>query len=65
MKLLKKPKYYYRIIASIYILIFLWILYSAFNGLANGLFFVVLMALVSVYWIWKALKEWKENSKRN
>jgi|TARA_Y100000310_G_scaffold91480_2_gene88862 hypothetical protein len=59
--MIKRPKYYYRTFALIYILIFLWILYSAINGLLYGWFFVGLIALFSVYWISKA---WKELKKR-
>jgi len=59
MKLRKRPKYYYRSYAVIYIFIFLWILYSTINGLSNGWFFVILMAFFSVYWTSKAWKEWK------
>ena len=59
---MKRPKYYYRSFAVIYILIFLWILYSAINGLTYGWFIVVLIGFASVYWIFKA---WEENSKSN
>jgi len=59
MKITQRPKYYYRSFAFVYILIFLWIIYSAINGLTYGWFFVVLMAFVSAYWIPKAWKEWK------
>ena len=59
MKPTTRPKYYYRSVAVIYILIFLWILYSAINGLSNGLFLVILLAFLSAYWIFKAWKEWK------
>jgi len=58
MKLRTRPKYYYRGFAVVYILIFLWILYSTINGLTYGWLLVVLMALVSSYWIFKAWKEW-------
>lgn len=60
MKPRTRPKYYYRSVAVIYILIFLWILYSAINGLPNGWFLVILLAFFSTYWIYKAWKEWKK-----
>jgi len=60
MKPTTRPKYYYRSFAVISFLIFLWIIYSAINGLPNGWFFVVLMAFVSAYWIPKAWNEWKK-----
>ncbi|MCH8945652.1 MAG: hypothetical protein IIA85_01900 [Nanoarchaeota archaeon] len=59
MKIRKRPKYYYRSFAAINILIFLWLLYSAINGLPNEWFLVILMVFVSAYWISKAWKEWK------
>ena len=55
-----RPKYYYRSVAVIYILIFLWILYSAINGLPNGRLLVILLAFLSAYWIFKAWKEWRK-----
>jgi len=64
MKLRTRPKYYYRSFAVFYILIFLFILYSAINGSPNGWFLVALMALLSIYWISKALKELKNDKKR-
>ena len=60
MKLKTRPKYYYRSFTVVYILIFLWILYSTINGLPYGLFFVILMGFVSTYWISKAWEEWKK-----
>jgi len=59
MNLIKRPKYYYRSFAAINILIFLWLLYSAINGLPSGWLLVVLIGFASAYWIVKALKEWK------
>ena len=61
MKLKTRPKYYYRSFAVVYIIAFLFILYSASNGLPYGWFIVILMALVSSYWVSKAWKEWKKN----
>jgi len=58
MKLRTRPKYYYRSLAVFYIIIFLWMFYLAINRLANGLFLVALMAVLSAYWIWKAWKEY-------
>ena len=61
MKQKTRPKYYYRSFAVIYIIIFLWILYSTINGLPYGWFVVILIALASSYWIFKAWEEWKKN----
>ena len=59
MKLKTRPKYYYRSFGVIYIIAFLFVLYSAFNGLLFGWWFVVLIGVASLYWISKFWKEWK------
>jgi len=58
-----RPKYYYRSFAVIYILVFLFVFYSAINGVPYGWFLVILMILVSSYWIIKAWKEYSNTFK--
>jgi len=56
----KKLKTYPKIHAITYSIIFIWAMYITIKGAPHFWIFAIIIGLILVYWIYKALKEWKK-----